>query len=529
VKLLQTLGSAFDRVVSVTNPVKAVQRAQARRVFAVYEAAAPSKQRKVRKANQSPNTLVGSSAAALRAQARFLERNHDLSRGAIRTLVNNVVGPNGIGVEPQPRRMDGTIHKEYAAALREARRDWQRCPEVTRRHSDAQMQRLLAKTWLRDGEAFAQMLTGTVPGLDHGTRVPFSLEMFEPDMVPLDYDDANKFIRQGMEFNNWGRCRAYWVYKSDPREQLAWLNSSASLKRISSDNVLHIAQMDRIGQARGVSEFASVITRGEDLKEYEESERIAAKVAASMTAYVKRLASTETGYTGEGLEKDEDGHVKPRELQMEPGMIIDDLVAGEEIGMINSNRPNPNLIGWRAGQLRAFAAGIGTSYSSLSRDYNGTYSAQRQELVEQWVNYAVLSDDFSSAIVQPAYDQFVIAAHLSGVVRMPADLKPGTENDCLFVGQSMPWINPMHEATAWEKLVQAGFASEVEVIRKRGANPNDVMEQISAFRSTAKEKDLVFSSNAATRQTTVSVSAVPTAQQQEAADNAQGQNDKSGE
>ncbi|ABM37562.1 phage portal protein [Polaromonas naphthalenivorans] len=525
-KLLQTIGSAFDRVVSVTDPVKAVQRAQARRVFAIYEAAKPTKQRQKQKANQSPSTLVGTSATALRAHARFLERNHDLSRGALRTLVNNVVGPNGIGIEPQPRRKDGTIHKEYAAALREARRDWQRCPEVTHRHSDAQMQRLVAKTWLRDGEAFTQTLMGRVPGLDHGTKVPFSLEMFEPDMVPLDYDDPGKFIRQGMEFNAWGRCRAYWVYKSDPREQLSWLNSTSALKRISADNVLHLAQMDRIGQARGISEFASVITRGEDLKEYEESERIAAKVAASMTAYVKRLASTETGYTGEGLEKDENGHVKPRDLYMEPGMIIDDLVAGEEIGMINSNRPNPNLIGWRAGQLRAFAAGIGTSYSSLSRDYNGTYSAQRQELVEQWVNYSVLADDFAAAFVQPAYDQFVIAAHLSGVVPIPLDVKPGTENDCLLVGQSMPWINPMHEAAAWEKLVQAGFASEVEVIRKRGANPNDVLEQIAAFRDSAKEKNLAFSSNAATKQTTVSVSAVPTELQQEAADNAQGKNDK---
>lgn len=499
-KLFQTLGTSLDRLVAINDPIKAVQRAQARRVFAVYEAAKPSKQRKNRTSNAGPNTLVGGSAAALRAHARFLERNHDLSRGAIRTLVNNVVGPNGIGVEPQPRKLDGSIHTEYAAALREARRDWARRPEVTWRHTDAGMQRLLAKTWVRDGEAFSQMIVGNVPSLDHGTRVPFSLEMFEADMVPMDYDDPSKLIRQGMEFNAWGRCRAYWIYKNDPREQLQWLRSDANLKRISADNVLQLAQMDRIGQARGISDFASVITRGEDLKDYEESERIAAKVAASMTAYVKRLAPQDTGYTGDSVPKDAEGNPVPRDLRMQPGMILDELVAGEEIGMIDSNRPNPNLIAWRSGQLRAYAAGIGTSYSSLSRDYNGTYSAQRQELVEQWVNYAVLSDDFTSMHVQPAYEQFVIAAHLSGVARIPSDVMPGTEDDCLFVGQSMPWINPMHEAAAWEKQVQAGFASEFEVIRKRGGNPNDVLEQIAAFRRTAAEKGLMFSSNIVSKQ-----------------------------
>lgn len=515
--VLQKIGASLDRVIAVGNPVKAVERAQARRVFAIYEGAKPSKQRKNRNNNASPNTLVGGSAAALRAHARYLERNHDLSRGALRTLVNCVVGPNGIGVEPQPRKRDGTIHVEYAAKLREARRDWVRCPEVTHRHSDASMQRLMAKTWFRDGEALAQMITGPVVSLDHGTRVPFSVEMFEADMVPMDFDDPAKYIRQGMEFNSWGRCRAYWVYKSDPRELLAWLNSASNLKRISADNVLHLAQVDRIGQARGISEFASVITRGEDLKDYEESERIAAKVAASMTAYVKRLAPTDTGY--QGGETDSEGNPQPRDLRLQPGMIIDSLVAGEEIGMIDSNRPNPNLVTWRSGQLRAYAAGVGTSYSSLSRDYNGTYSAQRQELVEQWMNYAVLSDDFATMFVKPCYEQLVIAAHLSGVAPIPADLMPGTEDDCLFIGQQMPWINPMHEANAWEKLVQAGFASEVEVIRKRGGNPNDVLEQIRTFRTTAAEHGLVFTSNAATKQ-----GGVPT--DPELADQANGANDK---
>ena len=54
-------------------------------------------------------------------------------------------------------------------------------------------------------------------------------------------------------------------------------------------------------------------------------------------------------------------------------------MVGEEIGTIDTNRPNPNLQAYRDGQLRASAAGLGASYSSISRNYNGTYSAQRQE------------------------------------------------------------------------------------------------------------------------------------------------------
>ena len=67
---------------------------------------------------------------------------------------------------------------------------------------------------------------------------------------------------------------------------------------------------------------------------------------------------------------------------MAPGMVIDSLQVGEEIGLIDSNRPNPNVVNFRQGQLRAIAAGVGVSYSSAARDYNGTFSAQRPYEVE---------------------------------------------------------------------------------------------------------------------------------------------------
>jgi lambda family phage portal protein len=494
----------IDRLIGAVSPRAGVRRAEARRVLAYYEGAKPSKQRARRNDNSSPNNLVSGGAAQIRAHIRYLERNHDLTRGALRALVNNTVGPYGIGIEPQPRRLDGTIHEEYANALREAHRDWQRRPEVTGKYRWPLAQRMTAYTWLRDGETFAQELKGPVLLLNHGTRVPYSLELLEPDFVPLDFDDPSRNIRQGIQRNAWGEATGYWAYKGDPREAMT-VNDIGSLKFIPASNMLHVATFDRLHQQRGVSEFASVITRGEDLKDYEESERIAAKVAASMTAYVKKVDPA--GFEAASLPVDELGNAIPRDLRMQPGMIIDSLVAGEEIGMIDSNRPNPNLIGWRAGQLRAYAAGIGASYSSVSRDYDGTYSAQRQELVEQWVHYAVLSDEFVGMFVQPTWESFVQIAHLSGVVPIPSDVKPGTEDDALFIGQSMPWIDPMKEAMAWEKLVQAGFASEVEVIRKRGGNPRDVIEQVDSFRKDAAKRALQFSSNFATTKNDVPVSA----------------------
>lgn len=493
-KSLPTL-NPIDKLVAFFSPASGLRRINARRVLNQYEAAKPDRTRKFARDQRSPDLQVQQGAVALRTLARNLEQNHDIARGALRVLVNNVVGPNGIGIEPQPRRKDGTIHADYAKALRDAWRDWCQCPEVTQRHHWAKVQRLMVKTWLRDGEAFSQSLIGNVPYLDHGTRVPFSLELFEADMIPMDYEDLGKNIRQGIQRNAWGKPTGFWVWKNFPNDRLT-LSRSSDLKYIEAARMLHLAAIDRIGQMRGVSEFASVITRLEDIKDYEESERIAAKIAAALTAYIKKGSPDLYDPNAAPVIRDANGNALPREIGLSPGTIIDELGIGEEVGLIDSNRPNPNLITFRQGQLRAVSAGIGASNSSVSRDYNGTYSAQRQELVEQWVHYAVLTDEFVGQFIQPVWQQFVIAAHLSGVARMPSDLAPFSEDDALYIGQSMPWIDPLKESKAWNQLVQDGFASEVEVIRKRGGNPRDVLEQIAAFRQEAKDRGLVFSSDA---------------------------------
>lgn len=474
----------IDRLVTYFSASAGVKRARDRAVLAYYEAAKPNPQRKFRQAGVSPEQLVQNSATALRNQMRHLDRNHDITRGALTVLVNNTVGPQGVGVEFQPRRKNGEIHTEYAAALTEAFRDWQRRPEVTWRHSWARCQRLSARTWYRDGEVFGQRLRGPVAGLDHGTRVPYSLELIEPDLLPLDFDDESKGIRQSVQRNAWGRATGYWVLKRRPEEVVS-LRSSTDMKLISAGDMLHAAHTDRIGQMRGLTPFASVITRIEDIKDYEESERIAAKVAAMLTAYVKRQAPD-----GGGYEPDIDpstGRPYPRQVSMSPGTIIDTLAIGEEIGLIDSSRPNPNLVTFRNGQLRAMAAGISASYSSISRNYDGTYSSQRQELAEQWVHYACLTDDWVSAFVRPVVEDFITVADLSGAVPMPKDVVATTADDVLYVAPSMPWIDPLKEALAWLQLCQAGFASEVEVIRKRGGVPSDVLRQISEHRKKAAE------------------------------------------
>lgn len=466
-----------DRLVSWFDPVAALKRAHARNVLSYYEAAKPDRTRKGRRETGSGNDAVLRAGATLRQTARHLEQNYDLALGVLNTLVANVVGPNGIGVEPQPRRADGSIDDQLARQILELYKNWSLNPEVTRQHDWPSAQRLICRSFFRDGEEFTQTLSGNIPGLAHGTRVPFSLELLEADFVPMDLNTtAPARIVQGIEINAWGAPVAYHVYKTNPIEGGSMLGGGNQTKRIPAERMLHIKNVHRIRQMRGVSVFASVLNRFDDLKDYEESERIAAKIAASMAAFIKKgspdLYEPESGAT-------------QRNMKFRPGMVFDDLRPGEEIGMIDTNRPNPNLETYRSGQLKAIAAGAGPTFSSIARTYDGTYSAQRQELVEGYTVYSTLANEFIGRVVRPVYEQFIAAAVAGGVLKIPAGVLLETLNDAAYMPPAMPWIDPKKEADAWGMLEDRCYVSGPEIIRRRGGNPIDTLEQQSRW---AREK-----------------------------------------
>lgn len=481
---LGRISAALDRGLLHLAPgwaaARAHNRARALAYRQAYEAAEKSHLRPHAREFGSGNNIVGLTGTALRNQARHLDRNHDIVSGGLSTLVQNIIGPSGINIVPSPRDASDNVVESVVDQIMPLLAAWSKRPEVTWMHDWPSVQRLLARTWLRDGEAFAQELRGFVPFLEHGSAVPFSLELLEPDLVPLDLDDPARRIQQGVERNAWGRALAFHVYKQHPGDGGVFVPET---KRVSADLIRHVRTIDRIGQVRGVSILASTFTRLEDLKDYEESERIAAKIAASMAAVIIKGDPTlyDPGATGA------DGN---RRMRFQPGMIFDDLRPGESVQSIDSKRPNTNLMGYRDAQLRAVAAPMRVSFSSLSKNYNGTYSAQRQELVEQYGAYGVLAYEFISQMLRPVYERFIAMAVVSGELILPRGMTLAGALAADYLPPAMPWIDPKKEIEAVTAQVRAGVRSLSSVIAERGGRMYDTLEQLSLDQRWAAERGL---------------------------------------
>ena len=487
--------NALDAVIGWIDPQRAVRRLTARAALARYEGGRNTKRNKKSTDNSTGEKLVKRDAATVRATMRDLERNHDLVRGGLLALTRNVVGSAGISIEPQPR-IGGNpdaenyddIDDTFARQLLNLWREWCKRPEVTRTLNWVQVQELACRTWLRDGEMFGQLVEGNNPALRHATAVPLSLELLEADVCPLDHQRETPTVDAGIERNAWGQPLAYYFHKTHPGNGGSFI--AGDLKRVPAERVLHLTLRERLSGLRGISAWASTIDRLLDNKNYEQDEQMAARIAARITAFIQRDVNME-GWAGPAAD------AAKKEWLLEAGAVFDQLAPGEELKLLNPSRPNTGLPQFRAALLRAASRATGLSYSTFAGDYDGTYSAQRQELVESYESYRMLTAQFVASFVQPVWERFVSMAILSGQLRVPAHIRPETVAQAEFRGPKMPWIDPVKEANGLLTLSRAGLESLTQQIADRGGRLQDVFEVIARERRLAEELGLVLESNAA--------------------------------
>lgn len=434
-----------------------------------YEAINLSSQRPRRGNNASADAVMDRARNYPREYGRWLDENHDLATGILDDLVTNIIG-SGAGIEPMAiltgsREPALDLNRQLATLWAEF---WE-APEVTGELPGPELERLVCRSWLRDGEIFAQhVIKATAP---FSTRIPYALELLEADFVPFDLLDPARLVVHGVQKDGWGRPVGYYVLRQHPGS----LRPGATMDTVwlPAERAMHLKFARRLHQTRGISIFHAVLTRLDDLKDYEESERIKARVAAALTAFVKRDPILADGLTDTNTEG-------TRVLQMEPGIIFDTLKPGEDIGVIDTKMPNPNLPQFRSAMLRAVAAGTGTRFSSIAKDYNGTYSAQRQELVEAVAHYRRLFDYLRARFYLPVWRRFLDASRLTGLVRIPAGIDEASLYRPEVRPPQMPWIDPKKEIDAFAAMVAAGFRSRQQVIRDLGGDPATVDAQLAA-------------------------------------------------
>ena len=430
--------------------------------------------------NSSADNEILSSARKVRSRARQLSRDSDYCKNALRGITDNVVG-TGVRLQSQVRkrgpRGNNKLDQKVNDQIETAWKKWGKkdsCHTAGKLSFD-DITRTAVAAMALDGECFIRIIRGQKFGK---SDIPIALEVLEADMVDEDYvgKSANKGWqwRMGIEVDTWQRPRNYGFLTRHPGDTLFPIGVVDDKRHIivPAKDVIHLFKVERPGQTRGVSWFASAIERLHHLSGFEQAELVRARASSCLMAWI---SSPESEVSADGIEDQE------RVYDMEPGAVRV-LANGESVHVPNLDAPDGQFEPFVRAMLRALAAGIGCSYESISRDYSqSNYSSSRLSLLQDQEAFKALQHQLQENLLSIIYDQWLEIAVLSGALNLPGyqqDSDHYHKTRWLFRGWG--WVDPMKEVQAYKEAVRCGFKTQAQVIAESGG---DLEELLTARKS----------------------------------------------
>lgn len=507
------LGKRLDDLIAVFSPVAAAKRAHARSVYNSiarrnYDAARVDRMsgNPARGATASAdNAMAGGQATMTRNRARDLIRNNPYAFGAIEAIVANVIG---CGIQPMPRVSDD---KERNAAIRDEFLEWCKVADVTRAQTHFEQQSLALTEMIVAGE----MLTNFVQD-ESLPRTPLAIELIESERIadetnlggfrPRTLANGNE-VRRGLEVDRAGRVVAYYLYPfgGAPGDMNAFY---VNPDRVAAARLLHLFKKQRIGQTRGMSWLAPVLTWIRDLGIYFENEMQAAAVSSCLTAVIKTVDggnSFNDLNPNDGADRsDADGN---RFAEFQPGMVAH-LLPGEDVSFINPSRPNATAEAWINLILRSIAVGMGLSYEVVTRDYSKTdFSSNRASSLEDRRRFRPMQKFMVNHFCEPIYREWFFTTVLAkeagrpGLEAFPSLLEFIAEPDLWTYARwqtpGWEWVDPLKEAQAAEVEIKNGLRSRTEVVTARGGDIEEVFAELQEESERAEELQITIDADQA--------------------------------
>lgn len=443
--------------------------------------------------NSSADSELVSSLTQLRTRARALIRDGAYAKRAQLVVVNNVIG-TGIGMQSQVMTSRNKLNDRINDGIEAAWCEWS---EADNCHTGG---RLSFKHFER--AAMAQVFAaGEVFIRKHyrkygDSKVPFALELIEAERIadewssPSLHATTGNEVRMGVEVDSFFRPVAYFIRRRHPSEVLSIAKTPNHIERVTADQIVHLAVIDRWPQTRGEPWMHAVARTFNDMGGYTEAEINRARAQACTPGAIETPEDAESFGT-----KQEDGSV---EMETEPG-VYKRLNPGEKLVPGTVTAPNPALDPFMRYMLREVAAGVGVSYESLSRDYSqSNYSSSRLALLDDrdmWRFYqSWFICDFRHQIHKEWLQQAVYAAAIPELPIEQYALDPSKFEAVLFKPRGWSWIDPTKEVDAYKEAIKDGMTTLTDVIAQTagGQDIEDILATRERELEMMRDRNLVF-------------------------------------
>lgn len=452
----------LDRIIEKYAPQLALKREVAKMQISnmrKYEAASISRRTENwRSDDESARVSVGNDIHRLRERSRQLVRDNPYAKRAIEIIKNNVVGDGITATPASESKRHVELWKDWALTTK---------IDFDGKHNIYGLQALAVRTKAESGEVLFRIRK------DKNLVVPFQLQILEGDFIDDEGHNNGMWGKgnnehYGIKYDEKGKILGYWLWENHPGDNSFNMKSNF----IPASEIIHMYEVLRPGQSRGVPAGVSAMTTLKNLDSYQDAQLERQKAAACFVAFV-------TNGTQKPATPSEANNLHNERLT--PG-LIQYLGPNEEITF--GNPPVPEDAEFQKGVLQAVAIGYGISYESLTGDLsNVNFSSGRMGWMEMSRNMKALQWE----VVIPQFLDKVYE-----LFEMTVQMKYGIEP--VGVQWTVPkriMIDPVKEINALIKEVRAGFKSWEEAVRENGYDPKQLLIELK--KNYQEFKDMGFS------------------------------------
>ncbi|RZG78357.1 phage portal protein [Acinetobacter sp. WCHAc060033] len=406
------------------------------------------------------------------ARSREQCANNDYGRNYIRLAHQNIVGPQGVMLQAQIRNTQGKLDNKICDAIEQEWLTWgkrEHC-DIQTKKSWRSIQRSCVVSAAKDGEFFVRIIRGAEAG-DYG----FALQMLDAQRCPVMYSaklSSGRFIRQGIEFNQYGRPIAYY-FDSDSEEEKQYRFGTGNYIRVPADQVIHGYLEEIVGQKRGMPWTATSLFRMKQLSEFEDSAIVNARVSANKMGFIQWK-------DGFGPKFEDDDEIQIESQAGEFTMLPE----GAELKEWSPNYPTGEFLPFHKAMLRSMSAGMGVLYNNLASDLEGVnFSSIRQGTLDEREHWKELQQWLIEALVEPVYYAWLEYALLKGLIKKgnvalkAVDIERYTQ--VAWQPRRWSWIDPSADVVAAEKSKNNMLTSAGAIIREQGKDPQTVWAEIA--------------------------------------------------
>lgn len=416
----------------------------------------------------SANADIIPDLATLRERSRDQMRNAPVALGALNTDTLHVVG-TGLSYTPainyQFLGMTKEQAKEWSTSTKARFKAWAESPDcdVACRQDFYSFTELSYRTWEESGDAF--VLT---PILQRNGDEALALQLVEADRVsnPLGAMNSDT-LQEGVELNpETSEAIAVYIAKYHPGDFRGKANTWTRVEMRGATgrrNVLHLFDMVRPGQVRGVPWIAPILEPLRQLNKWSDAELNAAVVSSLWVVFMEMDADAFTDlFDDQSAEKvikkglDWSGNI-------ESGKAVN-LLPGEKAEMKTPGRPNPQFDPFFQAMCAQLGMALGLPKEVMLMHFQSSYTAARAAFMMAWRRWNYRRDKIAKMLCQP-----VLELWLANEVRLGRISCPGFFSNratraawcgAVWTGDGPGSVDPVKEVTAAKMRVELGISTK---------------------------------------------------------------------